>query len=75
MAKKGDRAYLEPQAQRLYAEGYSLAEVTFPIRLLQLLGCQKLIVTNAAGGLALIAFGIRFAWQAVYVLACRPPAS
>lgn len=27
MAKKGDRAYLEPQAQRLYAEGYSLSDI------------------------------------------------
>lgn len=27
MAKKGDRAYLEPQAQRLYAEGYSLTDI------------------------------------------------
>lgn len=27
MAKKGDRAYLEPQAQRLYAEGYGLTDI------------------------------------------------
>ncbi|MHB1350103.1 MAG: DUF1804 family protein [Desulfobulbaceae bacterium] len=27
MAKKGDRAYLEPQAQRLYAEGYSMTDI------------------------------------------------
>ena len=27
MAKKGDRAYLEPQAQRIYAEGYSLSDI------------------------------------------------
>lgn len=27
MAKKGDRAYLEPQAQRLYAEGYGLSDI------------------------------------------------
>ena len=28
MAKKGDRAYLEPQAQRLYADGRSLSDIS-----------------------------------------------
>jgi purine-nucleoside phosphorylase len=32
-------------------EGYPLAEVTFPTRVLGLLGCKTLIVTNAAGGI------------------------
>ncbi len=32
-------------------EGYAPAEVTFPTRVLGLLGCRTLIVTNAAGGI------------------------
>ena len=32
-------------------EGYTMDEVTFPTRVLGLLGCKGLIVTNAAGGI------------------------
>jgi purine-nucleoside phosphorylase len=32
-------------------EGYPISEVTFPARVLGLLGCKTLIVTNAAGGI------------------------
>ncbi len=34
-----------------YYEGHDMAQVTLPIRLMQMLGIETLIVTNAAGGL------------------------
>ncbi len=36
-----------------YYEGYTLKEVTFPVRVMQSLGVERLIVTNAAGGIDL----------------------
>ena len=34
-----------------FYEGYDLKETTFPIRVFKLLGIEKLIITNAAGGI------------------------
>jgi purine-nucleoside phosphorylase len=42
---------LAMQGRVHYYEGYSLEEVTFPVRTLGLLGIKTLILTNAAGGI------------------------
>lgn len=39
------------QGRAHYYEGYSMAEITFPVRVMQVMGVETLIVTNAAGGL------------------------
>lgn len=47
----GERQVLLLQGRFHYYEGYSMEQVTMPVRVMALLGVKKLIVTNAAGGI------------------------
>ena len=51
IGKLGDKTVAVMQGRFHYYEGYSLDEVTLPIRTFGLLGVKNLILTNAAGGI------------------------
>lgn len=47
----GEKKVLAMQGRFHYYEGYQMEQVTFPVRVMKLLGIRNLFVSNAAGGI------------------------
>jgi len=53
IGKIGEKTVVAMEGRFHFYEGYSLEDVTFPVRVMKKLGAKVLIVSNAAGGLNL----------------------
>ncbi|EAY29059.1 purine-nucleoside phosphorylase [Microscilla marina] len=51
LGKLGNKPVVAMQGRFHYYEGYNMQQITFPVRVMKLLGISHLFVSNAAGGL------------------------
>jgi purine-nucleoside phosphorylase len=51
LGRIGDKKVIVLQGRFHFYEGYSMQQITFPVRVLKALGIQSLFLSNAAGGL------------------------
>jgi purine-nucleoside phosphorylase len=49
--KLGGKDVMAMQGRFHFYEGYTMQEITFPVRVMHTLGCKTIILSNAAGGL------------------------
>jgi purine-nucleoside phosphorylase len=49
--KLGNKEVIVMQGRFHYYEGYTMQQITFPVRVMKALGIEKLFISNAAGGL------------------------
>jgi len=51
LGKLGSKEVIVMQGRFHYYEGYTMQQITFPVRVMKALGIEKIFISNAAGGL------------------------